>query len=270
MSTNEPYPGTQAVLRALALLKTFSDEQPELNLVELAQAVDLNKTTAYRLLTALESEGLVTRTPEADAYRLGAEAIALGGRAIRANSLHKVGRPELEALARQTKETATMEILSGEQSLTLDEISGSYVVGVSRYIGTRWPLHATATGKVLLAHLPPAQLDGVLAVPLTGYTPHTITDAASLRQALTHIREQGYAVGNEELEIGFVSVGAPIRNHDGVVVAAIGTGGSSARLSREIVDELVDQVMISAQRVSEQLGYRESSESKGSERQSLL
>ncbi|MCB0168114.1 MAG: helix-turn-helix domain-containing protein, partial [Anaerolineae bacterium] len=76
MTINEPYPGTQAVMRALALLKSFTDEKPELNLVELAQAVDLNKTTTYRLLTALESEGLITRTSESDAYRLGPESIA--------------------------------------------------------------------------------------------------------------------------------------------------------------------------------------------------
>lgn len=243
-------------MRALALLKSFSDDKPELNLVELAQAVDLNKTTTYRLLTALESEGLITRTPESDAYRLGPESIALGGRAIRANSLPKVSRPELEALAQQTKETVTIEILSGQQSLTLDEISGSYVVGVSRYIGTRWPLHATSTGKVLLAHLPPAKLDEVLSAPLAAYTPYTITDVPTLRQELAKVREQGYAIGNEELEIGFVAVGAPVRDYNGSVVAAIGVGGSSARLSQAIVFELVDQVMAAAQRISERLGYR--------------
>ncbi|MCB0213191.1 MAG: IclR family transcriptional regulator, partial [Anaerolineae bacterium] len=191
MSSNEPYPGTQAVLRALTLLKTFTDEKPELNLIELAQAVDLNKTTAYRLLTALESEGLITRTPDADAYRLGSEAIALGSRAVRANSLHKVCRPELERLAAQTKETATIEVLSDDQSLTLDEISGSYVVGVSRYIGTRWPLHATSTGKILLAYLSPAGQDKLLAGPLTAYTPQTITSLTSLRQELATVCEQG-------------------------------------------------------------------------------
>ena len=257
MSINEPYPGTQAVMRALALLKSFTDEKPELNLVELAQAVDLNKTTTFRLLTALESEGLITRTSESDAYRLGPESIALGGRAIRANGLPKVSRPELETLAQQTKETVTIEILSGEQSLTLDEISGSYVVGVARYIGTRWPLHATSTGKVLLAHLPPARLDSVLTAPLTAYTPHTITEMTALRQELAQVREQGYAIGNEELEIGFVAVGAPVRDHNSGVVAAIGVGGSSARLSQTVVFEMIDLVMAAAQRISEQLGYRE-------------
>ncbi|MCB0168527.1 MAG: IclR family transcriptional regulator, partial [Anaerolineae bacterium] len=188
--------------------------------------------------------------------RLGPESIALGGRAIRANSLPKVSRPVLETLAQQTKETVTIEILSGEQSLTLDEISGSYVVGVSRYIGTRWPLHATSTGKVLLAHLPPARLDEVLSAPLAAYTPHTMTDIVALRQELANVQEQGYAIGNEELEIGFIAVGAPVRDHNGGVVAAIGVGGSSARLSQTVVYELIDLVMAAAQRISEQLGYR--------------
>src|SRR5262245_12218403 len=109
--TNVPYPGTQAVRRAVALLKAFTDEQPEWGLTELARALKLNKTTAYRLLTALEKEGFVARSP-ADAYRLGPEAIALGGRALRSNDLRSVSHAELEWLAQITKETATLEVFA--------------------------------------------------------------------------------------------------------------------------------------------------------------
>src|SRR6185503_19675793 len=99
MPIHEPYPGTQAVLRAVALLKAFTDSQPELGLTALARTAELNKTTAFRMLTALESAGLVVKDHETDSYRLGPEAIALGGRALRSNPLYLASRPELEALA---------------------------------------------------------------------------------------------------------------------------------------------------------------------------
>src|SRR5574341_1438415 len=122
MPASEPYPGTQAVLRAVALLKSFTDSRPELGLTELARAAGLNKTTVYRMLTALESAGMIVKNHETDLYRLGPEIIALAGRALRSNPLYLASRPELEALARKTGETATLEVLVGAETLTLDEV----------------------------------------------------------------------------------------------------------------------------------------------------
>ena len=99
-STSRPYAGTQSVRRAIALLKVFSDRRPEWGLSELARAARLNKTTAYRLLTALEADGMVARSPVTDAWRLGNGAIALGALALRSNDLMTASRPELEALVR--------------------------------------------------------------------------------------------------------------------------------------------------------------------------
>ncbi len=256
MPTNEPYPGTQAVLRAITLLKTFTDEQPDLGLAELARLVELNKTTTYRLLTALESEGMVVRNPAADAYRLGPEAIALGGRAMRANNLRAVSRAQLEALAQQTGETATIELLSAGKALTLDEASGSYLVGATPYVGSHWPLYATSTGKVLLAYLPPDESEALLRFPLVQLTPRTIIKPNAIQRELARIREQGHAVGNQELEIGFVSVAAPVRNHEGQVIAALSVGGPSARLTKERIDEIVGLITPAAARISAGLGYR--------------
>jgi DNA-binding IclR family transcriptional regulator len=256
MSTNEPYPGTQAVSRALTLLKSFTDEQPERSLVELAQGANLNKTTTYRLMTALESEGLVVRTGQTDAYRLGSEMIVLGGRAMRSNSLRVISRPEIEALAQQTRETATVEVLFAGQVLILDEVSGSYLIGAAHEVGGQWPLHVTSTGKVFLAYLPQAERELLLQFPLTSFTPHTITAAADLQQELSDIRERGYAIANEELEVGFVAIGAPVRNHNGQIVAAISIGGPSTRLPQAEMAESADLVQQAAGRISAKLGYR--------------
>jgi DNA-binding IclR family transcriptional regulator len=251
MSTHEPYPGTQAVLRAIALLKAFTDEQPELGLADLSRLVGLNKTTAYRLLTALESESMVTRNPDSDAYRLGPEAIVLGGRAIRANDLRSVTQGELQALAQQIGEAATLEVLVDNDVLILNEVPGDRLVSANQSIGTRWPVHATSTGKVLLAHLPSGALETTFKSPLTQLTEQTITDPEILQHELARIRRQGYAVANQELEVGFIAIGAPVRDFNGQVVAAISVNGPSARLTPDRTPEVAKQVKTAANRISE-------------------
>ncbi len=223
-----PYPGTQAVLRAVGLLKAFGAERPERGLTELARAQHLNKTTTYRLLSALASEGLVERT--GDVYRLGPALLALGARAVGAGELRTAARLKLAALAAETRETATLEVLMGREVLILEEATGSHVLGALPSIGTRWPSYATSTGKALLAHLPEAALEAFLATPLAACTPRTLTDPDRLRRELARVRERGYAASIEELEPGFVAVGAPVRSAAGNVVAAISVGGPKVRM----------------------------------------
>jgi IclR family acetate operon transcriptional repressor len=218
--------------------------------------VGLNKTTTYRLLTALESQGLIARNSANETYRLGPEVIALGGRALRASDLRSVSRIELEGLARLTGETATLEALVGPEVLVLDEVSGAHLVGATQYIGARWPAHATSTGKVLLAFLPEAALAELLPLPLAQVTGQTITALESLRQELAHIREQSYALAIEELEAGFSAIAAPIRNHDGQAVASLSLNGPSARLTPERLQEIAPLVVEAAAQVSAQLGSK--------------
>lgn len=254
MTRSEPYPGTQTVRRAVALLKAFSDDQPEWGLSDLARAVGLNKTTTYRLLMALESEGMVTRGAQGEAYRLGPAAITLGGRALRASGLRAAAHAELVTLAQATNETATLEVLADGQVLILDEVFGSHVLGNTQSLGTRWPAHATSTGKVLLANLPEPQCEAILRAGLPGFTPHTRTAARPFRAELEQVRNQGYAIAVEELEAGFVAVGAPVRDVTRTVVAALSVGGPSLRLPAERLPDIAAQVMAAAARVSGRLG----------------
>jgi IclR family acetate operon transcriptional repressor len=255
MPAHEPYPGTQAALRAISLLKAFTDQQPERSLAELAGAVGLNKTTAYRLLTALESEGLVTRNAETDAYRLGAEMIVLGGRALRANDLRGVSHAELEALAHQIGEAASLEILVGNEVLILDEVPATYLVSPNQSIGTRWPVHATSTGKALVAALPEAERQSILRPPLAQLTARTITAPEQLHRELDQIQAQGYAVADQELEVGYIAIGAPICNYDNQAIAAISINAPTVRLTPDRVPEIAALVKAAAQRISTKLGF---------------
>lgn len=249
----KPYTGTQSVRRAIALLKMFSDDRPEWGLSELARQVGLNKTTAYRLLTALQSEGMVARSPLTEGWRLGPEAITLGALALRSNDLVSAARPELVALVRGTGETASIEVLVGGDVLILDGVEGPSLVGASSEVGTRWPAHATSTGKVLLAAEPRR---GGARRRLRKLTPRTIIDPDQLDRELERVRERGWATAIEELEIGYVAVGAPVRDHEHRVLAAVSIGGPAARLTKDRIPELARRVVRTADRISRQLGGR--------------
>jgi DNA-binding IclR family transcriptional regulator len=249
------YSGTQAVVRAVRLLKAFTAEQPERGLSELSRALGLNKTTAYRMLSALESEGMIERTPSGERYRLGPEMRALGSSAAATAGLREAARPVLEALAAETRETATLEVLVGRDVLIADEVMGTHVIGVRPAVGTRWPAHATSTGKAILAHDDAAR--GAFArTRLPAITPRTIADPEHFARELLRIRKRGFAVATEELEAGFVAVGVPVRDASGQVVAAISVGGPKSRLTPEAVAAVGRRLPAAAARIEARLGYQ--------------
>jgi len=247
-------PGTQAVRRAVSLLKAFTAEQPRRGLAELSRSLRLNKTTTFRLLQALEGEGLVARTADGEAYQLGPELLTLAGRAQGAHELRAAARPELQSLARATRETATLEVLVGREALVLDEEMGGYMIGARPSVGARWPAHAASTGKVLLAFLPQERLAEALQAQWPALTPRTMTGAA-LGRALARVRERGFATAIEELEVGYVAVGAPVRDGSGTVVGALSVGGPRTRMGADRLAACTRQVVAAARRASARMGH---------------
>lgn len=249
--------GAQAVARALRLLDLFTDQRPTLNASEAAAATGLNRTTVYRLLSALEDVGLLARDLNDELYRLGPGAIALGARAMRANPLERAAQPELQTLASQSGETATLELPAGRDMLIVSEIVSAHLLGSAPSLGTRWPMYATSTGKAYLAALPSqaraAWLDE--AGRLKAWTARTLTDRSALARQLETARRTGYAVVREELERGFAACGAAVIDHRGLPVGAISLGGPSARLTTKRLRELGIAVARAAARVSAALGY---------------
>lgn len=262
-STNGHTPrigGTQAVTRALAILDAFTDAHPEWSLAELSRARRLTKSTTLRLLGALERERLVSRDRPGSEYRLGPGAIELGARAQRSHSLPTVARPDLELLARTTRETASLEVLVGSEILILDEVMGPHLVARSPCVGTRWPAHAASTGKVLLAAAREGNVEPWPGAPVKtalrfeSFTPKTITSAQRFDTELTRVLKQGYATAIGELEVGYVAIGAPVRNHLGRVVAAVCLGGPSTRFTEARIPSLAVRVRAAADRISRKLG----------------
>ena len=232
----EAPPGTQAVVRALRLLRAFTPAEPELSLAQLSAALGLKKTTAHRLLLALESEGLVQRS--GGTYHLGPEVIALGSQALLTSDVRARVRPTLERIAAKTGESTTLEVLVGDHVLILDGARGRHVVSASLEIGMRWPVHATSTGKCMLAQLPEASRKQLLGRTMPRFTEHTVTDPDVLAKQLEAIRRTGFAVASEELEQDYVAIAVAFQGPMGDVEGAISVGGPASRFPADRLEAL--------------------------------
>lgn len=228
MATANPPQGAQAALRAIRLLKLFTSAAPEMGLVEISERAGLNKTTTHRLLQALASEAMVERDETNGIYRLGAGLMALGVQALSSSDLRLRVRPMLKRLARDSGETATLEVPIDDSMLILDEVAGSHFVGAVGNVGTRWPLHATSTGKALVAF--DEQVMARLSPNLASLTPHTIVRRVDLEEQLAAIRQRGFAESVDELEDGFSGVGTIIRGGLGEVLGTLSICGPTQRM----------------------------------------
>lgn len=248
-------PTVQSVERAIAILKAFSPEEPELGVGELSRRLNLPKSTVFRLLSTLEAGGLVAQDPDTGRYRLGVDLIGLANSVIAHADVRRVARPHLRRLADELGETVSLSVLDGWDAVNLDQfIPAHRLVIRAGWVGRRMPAHAVSVGKVLIAFLPEEQVRAFFDGALPAFTPHTITDPHALRAELARVRDQGYATAFEELEEGLHAVSAPVRNHEGAVVAAISVSGPGYRLTRERVVEIAPQVVETADLISREMG----------------
>lgn len=260
MSNSDASSGTQSVSRAIQLLKMFDDDHPEWGLQALVERVGLKKSTVFRLLGTLENEGLLRRTASGN-YSLGSEMIVLGGRALRSNHLREISHKYLYQLTAQSGETTTLEILRQDRSgifsmLVIDEVLGCHLVAITQYIGSHLPVHATSTGRAVLAHSPSEDLDKLLNLPLPRLTEHTVTTPFDLKREFEQIRAQGFAVVMSELELGLMATAAPIFDHNGHVQAAVSLVGPSIRLNQDKLLAFAELVKESCDQISCEMGYR--------------
>ncbi len=252
---NKSPTGAQSVLRAIRLLKAFTLDKRERDIRGLAEETGLRRGTVHRLVAALVSEGLLTKAADKGKYRLGPTAAVLGVRALRSSALRESAHPELVKLARQTGETATLEVLTEGKMLILDEVLGDRLVSASPSLGTAWELHATSTGKALLATFSKSRFEASIAEALPRFTDKTLTGRDEWVCELETITERGFAIAWEELEAGYAAVGAVVRTPMEDARAALSVGGPSDRLDRDTLVEIGALVKASAEAVSARLGF---------------
>ncbi|MEH7095526.1 IclR family transcriptional regulator [Neobacillus vireti] len=238
---------------ALRLLHLFSVEEPELQLEEIADRLEIGESTAYRLAHTLIMEGFIVRDPSAKSYRLAASVLALGNTLIKKENLYHLSIDSIEKLAMRTGETAHIGILKDFQLLYLLKIDSAHPVHLLSHAGKKNPLHCTSTGQVLLAHQESSTIDHVMEKGLISFTSKTITDSVKLKNLLDTIRAQGYAVSREELHEGVVSIAAPVRNSNSKPIAAVSIAGPITRINERTIPKLIKQVQQAAAEVTTKL-----------------
>jgi DNA-binding IclR family transcriptional regulator len=245
--------GVQSVDRALRILEILA-RSGESGVTEISAALDVHKSTAFRLLATLEQHGLVEQVEGRGKYRLGVGLLRLAGATSARLDVVQEARPLCKQLAASTGETVNLATLSGNSALYLDQVAGPSALQPHNWVGQHIPLHATSNGKVLLAWLPPSDLGDLLG-RLPAFTGLTITTRSRLKRELETVREQGYAVAVDELEIGLTAIAAPVRNAHGDVVCSMSLSGPTFRLPTARVTEVTPQLIEAADELSHRLGW---------------
>lgn len=234
----------QSFVRGLAVIRCFDGDHPRLTLAQVAERTGLARATARRFLHTLVSMDYANT--DGTRFWLTSRVLELGHSYLSSLSLPDIGQPRLEELSRRISESSSMSVLEGTDVVYVSRVPVRRIMAVSITIGTRFPAYATSMGRVLLADLNPTDLDDYLsAVTLEQLTPRTCTSVGQLRAELQTVRDQGWSLVDQELEIGLRSVAAPVLGPDGRAVAAVNVSTrtevySVADLHREIVPPLLD------------------------------
>ncbi len=245
----------QSVARAMQILEIVAAAK-EIGVRELVAKTGLTRSTVHRLLTSLQDLGYLAQATQRGKYRLSLKLYSLGCQADPVARIREAARPTMEGLAETTGETVNLGVLSGSQVVYIDRIESVHTLRTVVRVGARAPFHCSSIGKAIAAFLAPEALDTWLAtLRLPSFTARTLTDPASLRQHLEHVREQGFATNLGEHDANILSVAAPIFDPAGHVQAAISISAPSLRITEDDCYRLAPLVVTAAQEFSRHLGW---------------
>jgi len=250
---NDPYQ-LQGLDRVVAILDLLGSSNDSLSLSEICQRMGLHKSTAHRALMALERTGMIERAP-ASRYRLGLKLYDMGNRAVEQIDLRSRLHPHLRKLALRVGETVHLGVLHKTRVVYIDKIEPiNRRVCISSRTGTSNPVYSTSLGKAILAYLPAEETAKTIAkIQFTAFTSKTLTGVEELGEALERVRRRGYAVDDEEMEIGTRCVGAPIFDATGHPMAAVSVSGSAIRLAAHCVPAIAQHVIRCSKEISSAL-----------------
>ncbi|MER5280686.1 IclR family transcriptional regulator C-terminal domain-containing protein [Streptomyces sp. NPDC002809] len=247
----------ESLARGLTVLASFGEGRDALTLTDVARATGLARATARRALITLEHLGYVAT--QSRAHHLTPRVLALGFPPLSRATLPQIAQPHLAALTEQVRDSASLAVLVGDDVQYTGRVATRRIMNVNITVGTRFPAHATSMGRVLLATLPPEEREARLArTEPHALTPYTITLPDELRATLDRVRADGYALVDEELEVGLRSVAVPLRDRRGTVVAAVNVAmHSSSRTLEECVTEVLPRLRAAAARIEGDLHITE-------------
>src|SRR5882724_7388004 len=242
--------------RAVSVLEILSESDVPLSLAEICQRMNLHKSTAHRALMVLERSALIERTPE-NRFRLGLKLYELGNRAVEQIDLRSRVYPFFRRLAGKVGETVHLSVLQKTSIVYLEKVEPNRRVCMSSKTGTSNPVYCTSMGKAMLAFQPEEMIEEIVAkIRFTPYTPKTLCSREKLLKALERVRQRGYAIDDEEIELGVRCVGAPIFNENHWAIAAVSVSGPTSRITAQNVPEIAEHVLQCCREISASLGLR--------------
>lgn len=240
--------------RGLAVLTAFTPSRPEWGVVELANHLDIHKTTVHKTLATFMRWGMIQQDPVTRRYRLGLRLVELAQAVSYRQAMAEAARPHLEQLASSTRETARLTVPFGQETFCIESVEGSGERPAPGRIGLIGPLYAGATGKVLLAHFPRPLAERIVTERAPEDHPSR-TSPDAFWQSLDEIVSAGYAVSNAEVHVGSIAISAPVWDAGGKVVASVTASGPSFRVQEGRIPEVISMVLSAASQISRQFGY---------------
>jgi IclR family KDG regulon transcriptional repressor len=234
--------GLRSVTNALRVLEVLASGDPEMGVTDISKLVHLSKSTVHAVLSTLMAEGFVEKNPATSRYRLTLKLYELGCRLLARSPMDHRVLPLMEALGRATNETVSLAVLSGREALLVQRVESTELLRADLQVGTRVPLHATATGKVLLAFLPDRELELYLKGPLEPYTQETRVDPVAIRKELEDVRAVGLAKAVDEMASGIAAMAVPVFDHAMKVVCALSIAAPTGRYRPEAWERPLRQV----------------------------
>jgi len=245
-----------AVERALILLRYIIDNPDGLSIREAGRVLGYNPATVQKLINSLSAQGYVVQDELTERYHLGPGAVQLGLTALSRLDIRQVARPHLEALQRECGETTFLAVPRGDHVVYIDKVVSSEPIRMDAPLGIDRPFNCTAVGKVLLAGLPDEEMKRLSSEGMfEKRTERSIWVVDALHAEVEQVREQGWASDNEEYSPGVGCIAAPVRDHEGQVIAALNVSGPAERVEDKL-DRIIAMVTTHATEISEEMGYR--------------
>jgi len=256
MKETKPNYPIKVLDKSLSVLELLLQKGSAMNMTEISEKLEIYPSTIHRILDTLKYRGYVEQNPHTQKYQLGLKALELGMAKLHQMNLVKEATPYLKELVNQCNETVHLGVLEEEEVLYLAKEESSHTIRMCSYVGKRAPLHCTALGKVLLAYLSAEERKKILGEKvLPRLTENTITDKRELEKELGKVREQGFALDREENEKDVRCVAAPIRNHQGEVIAALSISSPIFRIDKNTQNNLKEALIQTSREISKRLGY---------------
>ncbi|HEY4048142.1 MAG TPA: IclR family transcriptional regulator [Acidobacteriaceae bacterium] len=250
--TGGPYQ-LQSLDRAVAVLEVLGERDTPLSLAEVCHHMSLHKSTAHRLLMVLERSALIERTPE-NRFRLGLKLYELGNRAVEQVDLRARVHPYFRRLAAQVGETVHLSVLQKTSVVYLDKVEPNRRVCMTSKTGSSNPVYCTSMGKAMLAFQPPEVTDQIISkIRFVRFTHKTLVSKEALLKALETVRRRGYAIDDQEIELGVRCVGAPIFDEKQRAIAAVSVSGPASRITPQSVPEIVEHLLRCCREISSSL-----------------